>query len=385
MTRLLCLFTFLSLVAHGQDLRQMNLKHWYDPEFLSFRIQPVRGAGQWTCYYALDTRDTLQNINDVQLTWEIRKSLNDKEGTPIAAENIVREEGSSPVRGKVAVAASNEVQYIVARATIPGNLRSFFYYAMLEPNYPQSRALASNGIPVVQRYTKVNTPLTVEGDDTYFVARYDDNFPTAPLAFSEALGKVARQMKVDSTFQITGGQPFSLSKTGLYLIQKDTTAAEGIAFRAEADYPRYAKLKNLAPPLVYICTNQEFERIKMADGEKKAFDKVILGITKDAERAKRLMKSYFKRVEYANTFFTSYKEGWKTDRGMIYIIYGQPDEVFRSADREVWNYRQPEYKVTFNFARSPSIFDPENFVLIRERKYQELWYEVIDLWRNARF
>ena len=62
-----------------------------------------------------------------------------------------------------------------------------------------------------------------------------------------------------------------------------------------------------------------------------------------------------------------------------------PDEVFRFADREVWNYKNTSYKVTFNFAKSGTIFDPDNFVLIRDKKYADTWYSVIDLWRNARF
>src|SRR5690606_14005651 len=118
---------------------------------------------------------------------------------------------------------------------------------------------------------------------------------------------------------------------------------------------------------------------------KKAFDRVILSITRDQERAKKLIRSYFRRVEMANTLFTSYKEGWKTDRGMIYIIFGPPDEVFRFNDREVWNYKAIKQGLSFDFAQSPSLFDPDNFVLIRSKKYTETWYQMIDMWRNARF
>src|SRR5690606_16033435 len=110
---------------------------------------------------------------------------------------------------------------------------------------------------------------------------------------------------------------FTLEQPGLYLLQTDTTVAEGLAFRVDGDYPRYRRVENLADPLIYICTKQEFSRIKQARGDKRAFDRVILSITKDAERAKTLMRNYFRRVEQANTYFSSYKEGWKTDRGMI--------------------------------------------------------------------
>jgi hypothetical protein len=97
------------------------------------------------------------------------------------------------------------------------------------------------------------------------------------------------------------------------------------------------------------------------------------------------MRSYFKRVELANQFFSSFKEGWKTDRGMVYIIYGIPDEVYKFKDREVWKYKSSTYKASFDFVRSGTLFDPDNYVLIRDNKFKETWYEVVDLWRNARF
>ena len=34
------------------------------------------------------------------------------------------------------------------------------------------------------------------------------------------------------------------------------------------------------------------------------------------------------------SLFTSYKQGWKTDKGMIYIIFGAPDEVLKDGERE---------------------------------------------------
>jgi GWxTD domain-containing protein len=382
MKRLLYCIVLLCFGAHGQALRDMNFSHWYSPESLSVKIRPVRSTDNWLCYYSIRTKDT--TINDVQVRFEMRTSLTEKEGSPVTIENIKTNKSSeTELSGLVQARLSGEMQYLVAKVTQAE--RSSYYYVALEPNYPETRVLTSNARPVTERFVKVKTPLAIQSSENFFVSRYDDNFPTAPLAFSEALAKVQKGMKVDSTFTINGNDTFSIAKTGLYLIQKDTMASEGIAFRAEMDYPRYSKLKNLAAPLVYICTNQEFEKIKAANGDKKQFDKVILSITKDTERAKKLIRSYFKRIEYANEFFTSYKEGWKTDRGMIYIIFGPPNSVYRFTDREVWSYKNSDFEVTFDFTRSPSIFDPHNYVLIRNKKYTEVWYEIIDLWRNARF
>jgi GWxTD domain-containing protein len=375
-----------SLISEAQALRDINFKHLYDPEAPAVLIRTVRENTQWSCYYSIESRDTAQIEGNFSLDWEIRKSLNDKEGTPVSAENAQTLEASGhKISGKITLPVSAEPEYLVARLRRATSQQSYSFYATLQPNYPETTSVTSNGEPLVDRFVKINTPITLNSNDEFFVAHYDDNFPTAPLAFSEALGKVSKQMRIDSTFKVNGNAPFMLPSRGLYLMQKDTSAAEGVAFRAEGDYPRYSRLKNLAAPLIYICTNQEFEKIRAADGEKKAFDRVILSITKDQDRAKKLIRNYFKRVEWANEFFTSYKEGWKTDRGMIYIIFGAPDEVHRSADREVWNYKQQEYKAEFAFVRSPSLFDPHNLVLVRNRKYKDLWYEVIDLWRNARF
>lgn len=38
-------------------------------------------------------------------------------------------------------------------------------------------------------------------------------------------------------------------------------------------------------------------------------------------------EEYYQRIEFANDNFASGIPGWKTDRGKIYILYGQPDKT----------------------------------------------------------
>jgi GWxTD domain-containing protein len=40
-----------------------------------------------------------------------------------------------------------------------------------------------------------------------------------------------------------------------------------------------------------------------------------------------LMDEYFSRVSYSNANFKGYTHGWKTDMGMIYILFGPPDDL----------------------------------------------------------
>ena len=61
-----------------------------------------------------------------------------------------------------------------------------------------------------------------------------------------------------------------------------------------------------------------------------------------------LMEEYYIRVNYVNEYFNmSWKEGWETDFGMIYILFGPPDEIQRSnlnssstSNYQVWYYNR---------------------------------------------
>lgn len=57
-----------------------------------------------------------------------------------------------------------------------------------------------------------------------------------------------------------------------------------------------------------------------------------------------LMEEYYRRVNFSIEAFTVVQDGWRTDRGMIYILFGAPDEIQRGPlelDRkpyQVWEY-----------------------------------------------
>jgi GWxTD domain-containing protein len=65
------------------------------------------------------------------------------------------------------------------------------------------------------------------------------------------------------------------------------------------------------------------------------------------------MEEYYGKVEYANKHFTHYIEGWRTDMGMVYIIFGSPSNVDRhpfdidSKPYEVWSYYELNHQFVF--------------------------------------
>jgi GWxTD domain-containing protein len=384
--RITILLSCLGLAVTAQPLRDINYNYLYNPDSpVHLTLKPVRTSDGWTILYKLLLKDTT-NASNITLEWEARETLNSKEGTMLGATvNEIRE--SATIRsGYFTLPLSNAPKIVVAKVINSTTKRAWFFHTSLEPNYAVDIFLKNDTVPSVSSFIKPeSSPYRVASPGPVIVSYYNDKFPAAAPAFSEAQGKVSKAILPDSSLHITANGEFRFFRNGLYLFQTDTSVARGYAVRAESDYPRYSLIQNLPGPLIYICTKNEYDRLETAKGDKKAFDRTVLTITGNTERAKKLIRSYFRGVEMANQYFSSYKEGWKTDRGMVYIVFGPPDEVYKFFDREVWEYDNSTYKASFDFVKSSSVFDPDNYVLIRDKKYRDVWYQVVDLWRNARF
>jgi GWxTD domain-containing protein len=68
-------------------------------------------------------------------------------------------------------------------------------------------------------------------------------------------------------------------------------------------------------------------------------------------------RKYLTRIDESNKRFGSLsKIGWKTDRGRVYILYGEPSEIERFPNQmdqkpyEIWHYNDIEGGVIFVFA-----------------------------------
>lgn len=102
--------------------------------------------------------------------------------------------------------------------------------------------------------------------------------------------------------------------------------------------------------LVYIASPNEMSYIDdgKTNGEKiarfKEFWKKKDPVPSTEEN--EIFNEYYRRVAFADANFSHYMKGWKTDRGMVYIILGSPNNVERhpfdydSKPYEVWDYYQ---------------------------------------------
>ena len=251
---------------------------------------------------------------------------------------------------------------------------------------------AASSEPLQRHYINSNEQFTIkranESADQLHVFYYKHSFDPAGSPMNTAPPKsAAKSLQVDSSFTIRTNEPITFEKEGLYNIFSDTTQSEGMGILIVNErFPKTTQPEMLLGPLLYMSTNTEIADIKKAEDFKKALDKYWLNLMNgNEELARQSIKSFYTRVEEANTLFTTYKEGWKTDKGMIYIVLGSPDKVQRSKDREVWTYerRGNAQNVNFTFNRRNNQFVDDHYELVRYAEYQPIWYPMVEAWRNG--
>ncbi len=88
------------------------------------------------------------------------------------------------------------------------------------------------------------------------------------------------------------------------------------------------------------------------------------------------LKDYLRRIKESNLKYKALsKEGWKTDRGRVYLIYGQPSEIDRYPNQtetrpyEIWRYYDIEGGVQFIFGDITGFSD---YLLLHSTKRGEL-------------
>jgi GWxTD domain-containing protein len=193
----------------------------------------------------------------------------------------------------------------------------------------------------------------------------------------------------DSSFVIQAG-PASFSLTmpeqGFYFVRPDPRKNEGITLMTfDKSFPGVGGIDHMISCCRYIMSREEFEACQNAPDKKAAIDKFWLGIGGSNERARELLKRYYGRVKEANRNFTSYCEGWKTDRGMIFIIFGPPVNVYHSRRDEVWVYGNEANPgaLRFIFNKLENRLSNNDYLMERSQFYKEPWHTAVDYWRQG--
>ena len=265
-------------------------------------------------------------------------------------------------------------------------------YAIFKNNddFPLMNGFVEEGESFVVKNLK-NTKIDL------FVTRIKQNYTAAIAPMNLNQQVQSRTLQVDTTFKIQSGENISIGKQGLYLIRQDTTAFYGIGLRVEPrKYPTIQTKEQLAEPLHYIAFKQELQQIQQSDDLKKTIDRFWLTLFKgNVTKTRETLKNYYNRVKKSNLKYASFKEGWKTDMGMIYIVFGEPDEIIWEKDSQKWIYRGNETqsyandkgrnfnKLIFTFLRRPNQFFEDYYVLLRYIEYENVWLNMVQAIRQG--
>jgi len=167
-------------------------------------------------------------------------------------------------------------------------------------------------------------------------------------------------------------------------------ADSGKSFHASVSRPCIVRIKNI--PLIITDIDKAIEQLQyIAQGDEISF---IRKAETPYEKQKRfiefwskrnlaskalnneLMEEYYSRVEYANKNFACYMEGWRTDRGMVFIRYGPPQNI----DRHPFDSDNKPYEIWYYYDQN------REFIFIDETGFGDyrLRYPETDLWGRIR-
>lgn len=186
----------------------------------------------------------------------------------------------------------------------------------------------------------------------------------------------------DSVFRYVFGDTLRLDEVGFYAFGSAAKNEKfGIAVVDNMSYPKVTRVADMLEPMKLLCTEREFERIDSSTNLKREIDAFWLGLSKNEKSAKEQIRVFYSRVALANMLFPCRDEGWRTDRGMIYIMLGPPSVVNITPTSEEWTYGGGNGTV-FTFENYSGI--KNDFTLLRSNTYQSVWQQVLTTWRSGK-
>jgi len=137
----------------------------------------------------------------------------------------------------------------------------------------------------------------------------------------------------------------------------------------------------------YIATDDEiktFQLINTEVGKREFLAKFWSNALKGRPGRPPISRAdYLRMIDRANEMYRELgREGWQTDRGRVFILYGQPDDIERypsiseSKPYEIWRYHRIENGVEFVFVERLGY---GHYEMIHSTKRGELWN---DNWKD---
>ncbi len=217
-----------------------------------------------------------------------------------------------------------------------------------------------------------------------FYFRYNFAAALPPMAPVNA-GDQEVRLTPDTTIILNYDSLNAPYKKGNYLIPSIMPKKYSYLMVVDNRFPKISKTKELIDPTIYIASDEERKSMRNTQKPKIKLDDFWLSLAQDKDFARKMIKNYYNKVQQANILFTEYKEGWKTDMGMIYIIFGKPDQVYKHDLSETWKYKSKSNipALNFIFNRKVNPFGQYFFELQNSEDYAGVWYNTVEMWRKG--
>jgi GWxTD domain-containing protein len=290
----------------------------------------------------------------------------------------------------------DRLRLVVLQAFVPFNTLSYYNkYNFLARGHFEKNQLFN---PVLRVNEYVNLVYSRGPVDSLFISYYKPfrEIPDPPaMQLPEKTIDYEPEKAVALAYSDT--IPMMLPREGIYLCSVSRNIKEGLTLlNFGVNFPSLTSPLSMIEPLAYLATPDEIAVLKSAAKPKVALDDFWIKCGGNIDRSRELIRIYYTRVLYSNYYFTSYKEGWRSERGMIYIIYGPPDKVYKTTDGERWGYRKPVVKSSwggrytveedylfFNFKKKENIFSDNDYYLSRGETLVTFWDKAIESWRKG--
>ncbi len=134
-----------------------------------------------------------------------------------------------------------------------------------------------------------------------------------------------------------------LEQLGTYWIQSDSNSNDGLFVLCTAPYfANTAATSSRISCLQYLCTSEVYRAITLFSNPqeqlKNFWSTLKQNSRKKSSNTTELAAIYYDRLHRSNTLFSQIRKGCLTDKGMAFIVFGTPDDVFKWSNKELWYY-----------------------------------------------
>ena len=403
MLRTLSLFTLL-LIGTGlysqSRMSSSEISHLYNTEHEFILDERVAKAGnRYKVYLRFRLNSGMVKISDYELSYDLRGSYIDEKlinaSVKLDSSHVI-DNGFREFTYVIDFIANDDQDLLVIQ--IDNLMRNRKYHKDIALSSENATGYQSfllfqeeKDLPYFENYVNVGTKLRVQnvlGEAASFAINGSTNQKRVAMPpFDDNNRKDVESSPLETSYGVRPGEVFEFEEAGFYEIIAGTDESQksGILV-TDAFYPYFEEYTHLIQPLIYICTNQEFAGMLASEDTKSSFENFVLEtISSNTNIAQEFVKYYYRRVRKSAQLFTTTTEGWKTDRGMVYQVYGNPANVFRNETTELWVYTLEggsRARFIFDIEKSPSGI--REYKLIRGKKYREGWMNAVTRWRSGR-